>query len=52
MDSEGGWSYGDHRWQGIIGTDLDVTIDLGASMPIHSIGADFMQLIGPGVDAS
>lgn len=45
----GGWSYGDHRWQGIIGTDLDVTIDLGASMPILSIGADFMQLIGPGV---
>jgi len=45
----GGWTYGDHRWQGFIGKDLDVTIDLGASMPIHSVCAGFMQIIGPGV---
>ena len=45
----GGWSYSDHRWQGFINKDLDVTIDLGASIPIHSVCAGFMQLIGPGV---
>ena len=45
----GGWAYADHRWQGFIGKDLDVTIDLGSSMTVHSINADFMQIIGPGV---
>jgi len=45
----GGWSYGDNRWQGFMNKDLDVTIDLGTSMPIHSVCANFMQIIGPGV---
>ncbi|BEG98977.1 glycoside hydrolase family 20 protein [Bacteroides sedimenti] len=45
----GGWTYGDRRWQGIINHNLDVVIDLGATMPVKSISATFMQLIGPGV---
>ena len=45
----GNWFYDDHRWQGFIGKDMDVTIDLGSSMPVHSVSADFMQIIGPGV---
>lgn len=40
----GGWSYGDGRWQGFL-TDVDVTVDLGASRQVHYIGATFMQII-------
>ncbi|MDE6490918.1 MAG: family 20 glycosylhydrolase, partial [Muribaculaceae bacterium] len=42
----GGWAYQDKRWQGFFPRgdwSLDVTIDLGASMPVGYIGADFMQ---------
>lgn len=46
----GGWTYGDGRWQGFIRRGrLDVTIDLGESMPLSSISADFMQVCGPEV---
>lgn len=45
----GGWTYGDHRWQGIINHNLDVVIDLGTSMSIKSICATFMQIVGPWV---
>ena len=48
----GGWSYGDGKWQGFLyrgNQRLDVTIDLEKEEEIHYIGADFMQIIGPGV---
>lgn len=45
----GGWTYGDSRWQGILNRDLDVVIDLGKSTTIHTVNAEFMQIIGPGV---
>ena len=46
----GGWTYGDHRWQGFLGRKgVDVIIDLEASTPLSSISADFMQICGPGV---
>lgn len=48
----GGWSYGDGLWQGFLyrgDQRLDVTIDLEKETEIHYIGADFMQIIGPGV---
>lgn len=46
----GGWTYGDHRWQGFIDKKgMDVTIDMEQETNIHSVGADFMQLCGPGV---
>lgn len=46
----GGWTYGDHRWQGFIDKKgMDVTIDLEQETDIHKVGADFMQLCGPGV---
>ena len=48
----GGWSYGDGRWQGFLyrGDErLDVTVDLEEPKQIQYIGADFMQIIGPGV---
>ena len=44
----GGWSYTDHKWQGLL-KDLDVVIDLGKVQPIHYVGATFMHLPGPGV---
>jgi hexosaminidase len=35
---------------GFISRDrLDVTIDMGESTALHSIGADFMQVVGPEV---
>ena len=41
----GGWTYGDGRWQGFIGsTPLDVTIDLGEEKPIHTVHAELMQV--------
>ena len=46
----GSWTYSDGVWQGFISKDrLDVTVDLGDSIDIHSIGADFMQVVGPEV---
>ena len=44
----GGWTYADHKWQGLL-KDLDVVIDLGKVHPIHYVGATFMHLPGPGV---
>ena len=37
----GGWSYGDHRWQGFQ-SDVDVTIDLGRVRPVHYVTATFL----------
>ncbi len=46
----GSWTYSDGAWQGFISHDrLDVTVDLGDSIDIHSIAADFMQVVGPEV---
>ncbi len=46
----GGWTYGDRRWQGFCNREgLDVTIDLGKVMELGYIGADFLQVCGPGV---
>lgn len=42
----GGWSNSDGRWQGFL-SDFDVTVDLGEVMPVHYVGATFMQLAGP-----
>ena len=43
----GSWTYSDGAWQGFISKDrLDVTVDLGDSIDIHSIAADFMQVVG------
>lgn len=44
----GGWTYADHKWQGLL-KDLDVVIDLGKLQPVHYVGATFMHLPGPGV---
>lgn len=48
----GGWNYNDGRWLGFVRGDerrVDVTIDLESEQPVKYIGAEFMQLIGPGV---
>ena len=48
----GSWTYGDGLWQGFLyrGDErLDVTIDLEKETDITYIGADFMQITGPGV---
>ena len=43
----GDWTYADGAWQGFISADrLDVTIDLEKETEIHSISADFMQVVG------
>lgn len=42
---QGGWTYGDHRWQGVL-TDFLVTIDLGSVKPVHTVGAHFMHAPG------
>ena len=44
----GGWSYGDHRWQGFL-SDVDVTIDLGSVKPVHYVTATFLADPGAGV---
>ena len=44
----GGWSYGDHRWQGFL-SDVDVTIDLGSAKPVHYVTATFLADPGAGV---
>lgn len=41
----GGWTYGDRRWQGFL-TDMDVTLDLGATKEVHYVGATFMNSPG------
>lgn len=46
---KGGWTYGDRRWQGFTNTDFDITIDLGAVVPIQSVSGEWMQSIGPWV---
>lgn len=46
----GSWTYSDGAWQGFISRDrVDVVVDLEAETDIHSIGADFMQVVGPEV---
>lgn len=40
---QGGWSYEDNRWQGFIGNDMDVVIDLGRQTRIRRITANFIQ---------
>lgn len=46
----GSWTYSDGAWQGFISHDrLDVTVDLGTTTDIHSVAADFMQVVGPEV---
>ncbi len=46
----GGWTYSDGAWQGFIGGDcLDVTVDLEKEQDIHSVFADFMQVVNPEV---
>ncbi|MDE5687277.1 MAG: discoidin domain-containing protein, partial [Paramuribaculum sp.] len=48
----GGWNYSDGLWQGYLSRGdnrMDVTIDLERVTDITFIGAEFMQLIGPGV---
>ena len=38
----GSWSYKE-RWQGFLGCDVDVTVDLGEVKPISEVSADFTQ---------
>ena len=38
----GPWSYST-RWQGFLGSDMDITVDLGAVKPIRSVTAYFVQ---------
>lgn len=46
----GDWTYGDGAWQGFIThKGVDVTIDMGKTINIHSVSAEFMQATGPGV---
>ena len=44
----GGWSYSDQLWQGFL-KDIDLIIDLEKEIAIKNVGADFMQICGPGV---
>lgn len=46
----GDWTYGDGAWQGFITRQgVDVTIDMEQITNIHSVSAEFMQAVGPGV---
>ncbi|MDE6378295.1 MAG: family 20 glycosylhydrolase, partial [Duncaniella sp.] len=48
----GGWNYSDQRWQGFVNRGdnrVDVIIDMEKVETVKSIGADFMQILGPGV---
>ena len=40
-----GWAFGDGKWQGFL-SDLDVTVDLGKTMPVRYVGGTFMQVAG------
>lgn len=43
----GDWTYSDGNWQGFISANrLDVTIDMEAQTPIHSVTASFIQVVG------
>lgn len=42
---QGGWTYGDRRWQGWQG-DMDLTVDLGEVKPLHAVNANFMHAEG------
>lgn len=43
----GDWTYGDGAWQGFISRNrLDVTVDMDAVTEVHSVAADFMQVVG------
>ncbi len=41
----GGWTYGDHRWQGFAG-DFEAVVDLGDIKPVHSLTTTFMHAPG------
>ncbi|ADV44737.1 Beta-N-acetylhexosaminidase [Bacteroides helcogenes P 36-108] len=46
----GGWTYSDGIWQGFISSNrLDVVIDMETETELHSISADFLQVVGPEV---
>lgn len=46
----GGWNYSDGRWMAFVSDKrVDVVIDMEEETTVHSIGADFMQICGPGV---
>lgn len=48
--ARGDWTYSDGNWQGFISRQrLDVTIDLDSITELHSIEADFIQVVGPEV---
>ena len=38
---QGGWSFGDGRWQGFQ-SDVEVTVDLGSVRPVHYVTATFL----------
>ncbi|UAY55585.1 beta-N-acetylhexosaminidase [Arachidicoccus terrestris] len=42
-------TYSDDRWQGFLGKQMDVTIDMGMATDLKSLDIRYMQLIGPGV---
>ena len=43
----GGWNYNDKRWLGFANNHrMDVVIDLEKVTKIHSVSADFMQIVG------
>ncbi|MCF0198279.1 MAG: family 20 glycosylhydrolase, partial [Bacteroidaceae bacterium] len=41
----GGWTHTDGTWQGFVGRDLDVTLDLGRRQKVSEIEITFMQNI-------
>jgi len=45
----GSLTYSDDRWQGFLGKQLDVTVDMDRMTDLHSLDIRFMQLTGPGV---
>lgn len=48
----GGWNYNDARWQAFLGRKsgaMDVVVDLEKPTDVKFVGADFMQICGPGV---
>lgn len=42
-------TYSDDRWQGFLGKQMDVTVDMGKATDLKSLDIRFMQLTGPGV---
>ena len=45
----GSLTYSDDRWQGFLGKQMDVTIDMAIETELQSLDIRFMQLTGPGV---